>query len=75
MIGGMDYLNAIPLIVSVISHLSYLAMEAVAERLLTVVLAGFLIGGVALFAATAVAWLGLKRLLSELHAPRRLARP
>ena len=71
----MDYLNAIPLIVSVISHLSCLALEALAERLLTIVLAGFLVGGVALFAAAALAWLGLKRLLAELHPPRRLARP
>ena len=75
MLGGMDYLDAIPPIVGFISHLSYLVMQALAERLLTIVLAVFLIGGVTAFAVTAFAWLWLKRVIGELHASPSLARP
>ena len=71
----MDYLSAIPPIVSLVSSLGYLVMQTLAERLLTIVLAVAVIGGVGGFAAGAFAWLWLKRVIGELHLPASLARP
>ena len=68
MIAGMDCLATIPLIVGVIGNLSAGALEALAERLLTILLAGFLIGGVSVFALTAFAWLWIKRAIGGAHA-------
>ena len=44
-------------------------MDAVAERLLTILLAALMIGGVAVFALAAFAWLSVKHAIAELHAP------
>ena len=65
----MDWFAAIPMIVGVISNLSSHVMDAVAERVLTIVLAALIIGGVTAFAVLAFAWLWLKRAIGELHPP------
>ena len=73
MIAGMDWLTTIPLIVGVISNLSAIALESLAERLLTIVLAGLIVGSVGVWALTELAWLLIKRAIGELHAlPRPL---
>ena len=59
---------AIPLTVGVMSNLSALAMHALAERLLTLVLAAFIIGGVGVFALSGFAWLWMKRAVGALPA-------
>jgi hypothetical protein len=74
MIVGMDWLTTIPLIVGVISDLSAGALQSLAERLVTIVLAGFIVGSAGVFALTELAWLGLKRAVGELHASPRPAR-
>ena len=68
MIGGMDCLTTLPLIVGVIGNLSAGAMAALTERLLTILLAVIIIGGVGGFAVTAFAWLWIKHAFSEHHA-------
>ena len=68
MMRGMNLYNALPLAVGAIGNLSELAMRSVAERLLTVVLAAIIVGGVGAFAVTAFAWLWLKRALAAPHA-------
>lgn len=67
--AAMDWFAAIPMIVGVISNLSSYAMDAIAERLLTIMLAACIIGGVAVFAVMAFAWLSVKHAIAELHAP------
>jgi len=67
MIAGMDWLTTIPLIIGGIAKVSALALEALADRLLTILLAVFIIGGVSVFAVTAFAWLWIKRAIGELH--------
>jgi hypothetical protein len=74
MMAGMDWLTAIPLIVGAIGKLSACALQALAARLLTVVLTVFFVAGLSLFAVTAFAWLWLKRLVGELHALPSAAR-
>lgn len=61
----------LPHIVSAAGTLGALAMQAVAERLLTL-LAVLLLGGAGAVAATALSWWSLKRLLARLHAPLKL---
>ena len=68
MIAGMDCLTTLPLIVGAIGNLSAGAMQVLAERLLTILLAIFLIGGVGGFAITAFAWLWIKHAFGEQHA-------
>jgi bacteriorhodopsin len=70
----MDWLTTIPLIVGVISNLSALAMETLAQRLVTIMLAVVIIGGVGVFALSAFAWLWLKRTVVELQPPATTAR-
>ena len=65
---GMDYLTTLPLVVGAVASLADSAMQAFAERLLTVVLAIFLIGGLGVFVVTAFAWLWIKRAILDLHA-------
>jgi len=65
MIGGMDCLTTLPLIVSVIGNVSAGAMQVLAERLLTILLTVFIIGGVSVFALTAFAWLWIKHAFGE----------
>jgi hypothetical protein len=67
MIAGMDCLTTLPLIVGAIGNVSVFVMQALAERLLTILLAILLIGGVGVFAMTAFAWLWLKHALGERH--------
>ena len=64
----MDCLTTLPLIVSVIGNVSAGAMQVLAERLLTILLALFLIGGVGVFAVTGFAWLWIKHAFGEQHA-------
>lgn len=73
MIAGMDWLTTIPLVVGVIGNLSTLVLQALAERLLTILLAVFIIGGVSAFAVTAFAWLWIKRAIGEPHAAPSMA--
>jgi hypothetical protein len=68
MIGGMDCLTTLPLIVGAIGNVSAGALVALAERLLTILLAIFIIGGVSVFALTAFAWLWLKHAIGRSHA-------
>jgi hypothetical protein len=73
MIAVMDWLTTIPLIVGVISNLSAITLQPLAERLLTIVLAGFVIGSIGVWALTELLWLWLKRAIGELHGlPRPL---
>jgi hypothetical protein len=44
------------------------AMHTIAERLLTIILAAVLLGGVSIFAVTAFTWLWIKRRIEELRA-------
>jgi hypothetical protein len=74
MIAGMDWLTTIPLIVGVIGKLCALALEALAERLLTILLAVLIIGGASVFALTAFAWLWVKHAIGEHHASPSMAR-
>jgi hypothetical protein len=82
MIAGMDWLTTIPLIIGDIGNMSAFVLETLAERLLTIFLAVFIIGGISIFAITAFAWLWIKRAIGELHAwapcatmPASLPRP
>ena len=69
----MDWLTTIPLIVGVISNLSAITLQLLAERLLTIVLAGFIVGSVTVWALTELLWVWIKRATGELHAlPRPL---
>ena len=63
----MDCLTTIPLIVGVIGNVAAGAMAALAERLLTILLAVCIIGGVGVFAITAFAWLWIKHAIGEPH--------
>ena len=73
MISGMDYLATIPPIVGVISNLSAITLQLLAERLLTIVLAGFVVGSVTVWALTELLWLWIKRAIGEFHVlPRPL---
>jgi hypothetical protein len=74
MIAGMDWLTTIPLIVGVIGNLSALALAALAERLLTILLAILIIGGVSVFAVSAFAWLWIRSAIGEPHASPSMAR-
>ena len=66
----MDLIVTIPLIGGAILGLSTVAMDALAERLLTIVLAVLIIGSVTVFALTAFAWLWIKHAVGELlHLP------
>lgn len=69
MIEDMDWLATFPLIVGAVSNLSAAVLDAVAQRLLTIALAALIIGGVAVFAVTAFAWLWVRRTVGELHPP------
>ena len=69
----MDWITTIPPIVGVISNLSAITLQLLAERLLTIVLAGLVVGSVSVWALTELLWLLLKRAIGELHAlPRPL---
>ena len=68
----MDYLATIPPIVGVISNLSAITLQLLAERLLTIVLAVFVIGSISVWALTELLWLLLKRAIGESHALPRL---
>jgi hypothetical protein len=68
MIGGMDSLTIFPLIVGAIGNVSAGALVALAERLLTILLAVVIIGGVSGFAITAFAWLWVKHAFGGPHA-------
>ena len=68
MLGGMDCLTIFPLIVGAIGNVSAGALQALAERLLTILLAVFIIGSVGVFAVTAFAWLWVKRAFRGPHA-------
>ena len=68
MIAAMDWLTIIPLIVGVISNLSTFASEALAGRLLTILVAVCIIGGVSVLAIMTFAWLSIKRAIDRHHA-------
>jgi hypothetical protein len=57
MIRGMDWLTTLPQLVDALGNLGAVTMQALAERLLTLFLAGLMIGGVGLFAIGGFAWL------------------
>jgi len=61
MIGGMDWLATLPQFADAVGNLGALVMQALAERLLMLLLAALLIGGVGTFALAAFAWLWAKR--------------
>jgi hypothetical protein len=67
-IEGMDWMMTIPLIVGAVGKLSALALQALAERLLTIVLAALIISGVSVFALTGFVWLWIKHAIGDLHA-------
>ena len=61
----MDCLTTLPLIVGAIGNVSAGASVALAERLLTILLAIFIVGGVSVFVLTAFAWLWIKHAFGE----------
>ena len=63
----MDWLATLPLLVDAVGNLGALIMQALAERLLTLLLAGLLIGAIGGFALTAFAWLWAKRVAAGLR--------
>ena len=65
----MNWLTTLPLLVGAVANLGVLVSEALMQRLLTILLAGLLIGGVGAFAVAGFAWLWLKRLIGGAHAP------
>jgi hypothetical protein len=66
---GMDWLTTLPLIVGVIGNVGISAVEALAERLSTLLLALVLIGGVSAFAFTIFASLSIRRVFGDHAAP------
>jgi len=70
----MDWLTTIPLVISAVGNLSASALDALAQRLVTLLLAILVIGGVSLFAVTAFTWLWIKRRIGEPHAAPSTAR-
>lgn len=70
----MDWLTAIPLVVGAVGDVSASALEGLAERLVTILLAILIIGGVSVFAVTAFTWLWIKRVIGEPHASPSTAR-
>jgi hypothetical protein len=68
MIAAMDSLTTLPLIVGAIGNVSAGALEVLADRLLTILLAVFIIGGVGVFALTAFAWPWIKHAIGGPHA-------
>ncbi len=62
----MDLIATSPLVVGSIVSLSTFAMDALVERLLTIVLTVFIVGSVSVFALTAFAWLWLKHTVGTL---------
>jgi hypothetical protein len=62
----MDLFATFPLVAGATIGLSVVAMDALAQRLLTLLLSVLLIGSVTVFAVTAFAWLWLKHTLGEL---------
>ena len=72
MIAAMDMLTTIPLIVGVIGNLSAITLQLLAERLLTIVLAGLVVGSVTVWALTELLWLWIKRATGEWHGLPRL---
>ena len=69
----MEWLTIIPPIVGAFTNLAAFALQALAERLLTLALAGLLITGVGVFAVAAFSWLWLKRVVGDLHVLPRIA--
>jgi hypothetical protein len=74
MIAGMDWLTTIPLVVGAIGDVTASALEGLAARLVAILLAVLLIGGVSVFAVTAFTWLWIKRVIGEPHASPSTAR-
>ena len=65
--AGMDLLTTLPPVIGSIGGLCTDALQALASRILTVLLAILVVGGVGGFAMTAFAWLWLKHMAGELH--------
>ena len=61
-IAGMDWLATLPQVADAVGNLGALIMQTLAERILTLLLAGALIGGVGGFAIAAFVWLWAKRI-------------
>ena len=70
----MDWLTTPPLIVGLIGNVSILALEALAEQLLTIFAAVLVTGSVSVCAASAVGWLWIRHAIdAHHHATPRLA--
>jgi len=67
MIADMDWLTTFPLVIGAIGNIGAGTLGALAERLLTILLAVLIIGGVGVFAVTAFTWLWIKRWIGEQH--------
>ena len=66
MMPAMDLMTTIPLLVGAILEVCITAMDALAQRLLTIALSVLIVGGVTIFTVTAFLWLGIKRALCEM---------
>jgi hypothetical protein len=64
----MDWLTTLPLVVGGIGNLGAFALEALAERLLTILLAVMIVGSLSVFALTAFTWLWIRHAVGEHHA-------
>ncbi|MFI4948551.1 MAG: hypothetical protein ACHQC9_07110 [Alphaproteobacteria bacterium] len=73
MIDRMDWLTTPPLIVGLIGNLSILALEALAEQLLTIFLAVLVTVSVSILAASALVWLWIRRTVGAHHVAPSLA--
>jgi len=74
MVAGMDWLTTFPLVVGAIGNIGASALGALAERLLTILLAVMIAGSVSVFAVTAFTWLWIKRWIGEEHTSPSAAR-
>ena len=70
----MNWSTTIPQIVSAFVNLSEFTAKTIAERVLTMMLAILIVGGVSVFAVMAFAWLWIKQAVGELHPALSVAR-
>jgi hypothetical protein len=67
MLGGMDWLTILASLADALGILGAATMQALAERLLTLLLIGLLLSGVASFACAALARVCAERIASRLR--------
>jgi hypothetical protein len=74
MIAGMDLLTTIPPVLGAVSNLCVQTLQGLAFRVLTMVLATFIVAGVSIFVISPFVWLWVKRAIGEMLASPSMAR-